>query len=54
MQGASPLASPGLNGARHWFFLWKAGSGGGVCPVGRLLTLPLWYPAGGLAFFVAR
>ena len=39
---------------RHWFFLWKAGSGGGVCPVGRLLTLPLWYPAGVLAFFVAR
>ena len=28
MQGASPLASPGLNGARHWFFLWKAGSFG--------------------------
>ena len=25
-----------------------------ACPVGRLLTLPLWYPAGGLAFFVAR
>ena len=30
MQGASPLASPGLDRLRHW------------------LTLPLWYPAGGL------
>ena len=28
MQGASPLASPGLGGKRHWFFLWKTGSFG--------------------------
>ena len=28
MQGASPLASPGLGGARHWHCLWKTGSFG--------------------------
>ena len=30
MQGASPLASPGLGGMRHWGCLWKAGCGGGL------------------------
>ena len=30
MQGASPLASPGLGGTRHWVCLWKAGCGGGL------------------------
>ena len=30
MQGASPLASPGLGGMRHWVCLWKAGYGGGL------------------------
>ena len=30
MQGASPLASPGLGGTRHWGCLWKAGCGGGL------------------------
>ena len=30
MQGASPLASPGLGGMRHWVCLRKAGCGGGV------------------------
>ena len=28
-------------------------TGVGVCPVGCRLTLPLWYPEGGLAFLVA-
>ena len=28
MQGASPLASPGLDGARHRYCLWKTGSFG--------------------------
>ena len=28
MQGASPLASPGLGGARHGHCLWKTGSFG--------------------------
>ena len=28
MQGASPLASPGLDGARHRHCLWKTGSFG--------------------------
>ena len=37
MQGASPLASPGLGGTRHWVCLWKAGYGGGAC---RLCCLP--------------
>mgnify|MGYP005752678659 CR=1 FL=1 len=37
MQGASPLASPGLGGTRHWGCLWKAGYGGG--------GLPSWLPA---------
>ena len=37
MQGASPLASPGLGGMRHWVCLWKAGYGGGAC---RLCCLP--------------
>ena len=32
MQGASPLASPGLGGTRHWGCLWKAGCGGGGLP----------------------
>ncbi len=30
MQGASPLASPGLGGMRYWVCLWKAGYGGGL------------------------
>ena len=30
MQGALPLASPGLGGTRHWGCLWKAGYGGGL------------------------
>ena len=47
MQGAPPLASPGLSPS-------GAGSRGeplaqrGACPVGRLPTLPPLYPAGGL------
>ena len=41
MQGASPLASPGLGGMRHWGCLWKAGYGGGACILCRLPTLPL-------------
>ena len=28
MQGASPLASPGLDGTRHWLCLWKTDSCG--------------------------
>ena len=36
MQGASPLASPGLGGMRHWVCLRKAGYGGG---------LAFWLPA---------
>ena len=52
MQGASPLASPGLN---------PNGTGIGDEPrarrgagfSNRRLTLPLWYPAGWCAFFVA-
>ena len=36
------------------FFLWGVGGQGGRRGFGRLLTLPLWYPAGGLVFFVAR
>ena len=52
MQGAPPLASPGLNPG-------GTGKGGeprarrGLVPVGCQLTLPLWYPAGGLALFAA-
>ena len=41
MQGASPLASPGLGGMRHWVCLRKAGcGGGGACRLCRLPTLP--------------
>ena len=39
MQGASPLASPGLNGARHWLDLrWRY-------PAGGLPSLPPVAPA---------
>ena len=64
MQGASPLASPGAGGARHWFGgRWRRPAGGlpslspvylpfrhpaGACPVGRRITFPFRCPAGGL------
>ena len=54
MQGASPLASPGLNGARHWLSLRCRRPKGGRRGFGRPLTLPLWYPAGGARVLVAR
>ena len=43
MQGASPLASPGLGGKRHW--RWEGGSDtpAGACPSGCRSTLPLAY-----------
>ena len=50
MQGASPLASPGQNPR-------GTGEGGepraqrGACPRRCRLTLPLWYPQGGLSFW---
>ena len=50
MQGASPLASPGLNPR-------GTGKGGeprtrrGACPRRCRLTLPLWYSQGGLSFW---
>ncbi len=53
MQGASPLASPGLGEVRHWGCLWKAGYGGGACPGGTGAWWTLMRPAGGLAFFAA-
>ena len=34
MQGASPLASPGLDGTRHWLCLWKTDSCGFKWSVG--------------------
>ena len=34
MQGASPLASPGLDGTRHWLCLWKTDSCGFEWSVG--------------------
>ena len=46
MQGASPLASPGLGGMRHWVCLWKAGYGGGAYILCRLPTPPCRYPEG--------
>ena len=52
MQGASPLASPGLNpggtGAGAHITRWR-----GACPVGCRLTLPFRNPQGWLALFVA-
>ena len=46
MQGASPLASPGLGGMRHWGCLWKAGYGGGAYILCRLPTPPCRYSEG--------
>ena len=46
MQGASPLASPGLGWMRHWGCLWKAGYGGGAYILCRLPTPPCRYPEG--------
>ena len=46
MQGASPLASPGLDGMRHWVCLWKAGCGGGAYILCRLPTPPCRYSEG--------
>ena len=46
MQGASPLASPGLGGMRHWGCLWKAGCGGGAYILCRLPTPPCRYSEG--------
>ena len=47
MQGASPLASPGAGGARHWSGgRWRRPAG--ACPVGCRITLPFRCPAGGL------
>ncbi len=63
MQGASPLASPGLGGTRHWVCLWKAGDGGGLARAalghggrscvrrGGLLSLPPADLARHLLFF---
>ena len=61
MQGASPLASPGLDGARHWLDLRLAVPGGGLAPAssarralavpgGGLPSLPPATPAFSLAF----
>ena len=47
MQGASPLASPGLSRKRHWC-RGRTTCPAGACPVGYRLTLPLWCPAGGV------
>ena len=44
MQGAPPLASPGLDGTRHWLDLRLAVPGGGACPICRLPPLPLALP----------
>ena len=47
LQGASPLASPGAGGTRHWFGgRWRRPAG--ACPVGRRFYLPFRHPAGGL------
>ena len=54
MQGASPLASPGLYPGAALAEPAVQETEGGAQGGGRLPTLPLWYPAGGLAFFVAR
>ena len=52
MQGAKPLASPGLNpggtGAGARITRWR-----GTCPAGRRLTLPFRNPQGWLALLVA-
>ena len=54
MQGASPLASPGLSRKRHWDRgANHAPSGGGACLPCCRLTLPFQKPQGRLAFFVA-
>ena len=52
MQGASPLASPGLGGMRHWGCLRKAGYGGGLA-VFVACRLRLAGARWGLAFLVA-
>ena len=44
MHGAPPLASPGLDGTRHWLDLRLAVPGGGACPICRLSPLPLALP----------
>ena len=52
MQGAPPLASPGLNRKQHELTR-RSSYPTGACPVGCRLTVPLWYPQGGLTFFAA-
>ena len=46
MQGAPPLASPGLNRRQHGLTL-RNRDPAGACPVGCRLTVPLWCPQGG-------
>ena len=46
MQGASPLASPGLSRRQHGLTL-RNRYPAGACPVGCRLTVPLWCPQGG-------
>ena len=53
MQGASPLASPGLSRRQHGLTL-RNRYPAEACPAGCRLTVPLWCPqGGGLAFLVA-
>ena len=52
MQGAPPLASPGLDGTRHWLDLrWRCLAGG--LPGWSPADLAAAVPAGGLALFAA-
>ena len=52
MQGAPPLASPRLSRRQHRLTL-RNRYPAGACPAGCRLTVSLWCPQGGLAFFVA-
>ena len=52
MQGASPLASPGLNGARHWFDPAVPVSGGWRAPA--LPGVESVSGAQGVAYFLCR
>ena len=52
MQGASPLASPGLGGMRHWGCLWKAGCGGGLAFFAACRLRLAGTQRGGLTFWL--